>query len=139
MHGNIKSAFQKKGAPANLIIFCMNFEISLWMCTHRTDLRCFFTYHNMSAIAAFPNLHFTLCKNFLHLYIMKKSTISFLMLLLNGTDQPELCSQLRKPFFLCCLSLLSKQSRYICFLPGIPLQMPPADFFRSVFPHTYLL
>ena len=88
----------------SLIILFMYFKIALWMITYRTYFRCLSSYHNMPAVTAFPYFNFTLFKNFSSFNILKKCTISFLMVLLNLTYCPEFCCKLRESFFLRCFS-----------------------------------
>ena len=40
----------------------MYFKIALWMITYRTYFRRLSSYHNMSAVTAFPYLNFALFK-----------------------------------------------------------------------------
>ena len=53
-----------------LVIFSAYLKVSLWMTADRTNLRCAGSHHNVSAIAAFPNLYFTLFKYLCRLQIM---------------------------------------------------------------------
>ncbi len=65
-----------------------------------TDLRRLLADDNMSAVAAFPDLDLALFENLLHLDIFQQGAIAFLVVLFDLRDQTELCSQLRKAFFL---------------------------------------
>ena len=47
----------------HLVVFLMHLKIALWMCAHRTYFRCLRSNYDMSAITAFPYLHFTLFKH----------------------------------------------------------------------------
>ena len=58
----------------------MNLEISLRMRAYRTNFRCFLAYYDMTAVAAFPYLHFALLKYFLRFHIMKQSTVALFMM-----------------------------------------------------------
>ena len=62
----------------------MYFKIALWMITYRTYFRRLSSYHNMSAVTAFPYLNFTLFKYLCSFNILKKCTISFFMMLLTA-------------------------------------------------------
>ena len=63
------------------------------MITYRTYLRSLCSYHDMSAVTAFPYLNFALFKYLCSFNILKKCTISFLMVLLNLTYCPEFLLQ----------------------------------------------
>ena len=73
------------------------------MSAYRTHIRCLGTYHDMTAVAALPNLDLTLLEYFLHFYILEKCAVSFLMMLLDLTHHAELGSKLGKSFLFCCL------------------------------------
>ena len=80
----------------------MYFKIALWMITYRTYFRCLSSYHNMSAVTAFPYLNFALFKYLCSFNILKKCSISLLMVLLNLSYSPEFCCKLWESFFLSC-------------------------------------
>ena len=67
----------------SLIVLFTYFEITLWMVTYWTYLRCLCSYHNMSTVTAFPYLNFTLFKHLCSFNILKKCTISLFVVLLN--------------------------------------------------------
>ena len=92
------------GLVSLLIVLCADFKIALRMITYRTYIRSFCSYHNMSTVTAFPYLNFALFKYLCSFNILKKCTISFLMVLLNLTYCPEFCCKLRESFFLSCFS-----------------------------------
>ena len=50
----------------------MYFKIALWMITYRTYFRRLSSYHNMSAVTAFPYLNFTLFKHLCSFNILEK-------------------------------------------------------------------
>ncbi len=61
------------------------------MCTYRAFIRSISTDDDMSAVSAFPNLDFAFFENFLSFHVFKKCTVSFLVVLLYGSDTPEPC------------------------------------------------
>ena len=54
-----------------LIVFSVNFEISLRVITYRAYFRSCCTDNDMSAVAAFPYLDFALLEDFLCFYILE--------------------------------------------------------------------
>ena len=73
------------------------------MSTYRTYFRSGSSYHDMTAVAAFPYLYFTPGKYLLCLNIVKQCAIALLMMLLYSSNTAELGSKLREAFLLCCL------------------------------------
>ena len=49
------------------------------------NLRRFGTHHDMSAVAALPDLYLTLLENLLGLHILQQGAVTFLMVFLNGS------------------------------------------------------
>lgn len=58
------------------------------------------TYHNMTAVAAFPDLDLALFKDLGRFHIVQQRTVAFFMALLNGRYQAELGRQFREAFLL---------------------------------------
>src|SRR5574344_499384 len=86
-----------------LIILCQKFKVGLRMSACGADLRCFGSYYDVSAIAAFPYLYFAFLKNLCCLYILQQCAVALLMTLLNGSHKAEFGSQFLKTFFFRCL------------------------------------
>ena len=78
----------------SLIIFSVNFKVGLRMNAGGTQLRCLGTDDNVTAVTALPNLDFALLEDLGSLHILQQCTVALLMVLLNGSNQAELCSQL---------------------------------------------
>ena len=85
------------------VIFCMNLKIALGMIAGGANLRRFGAHHDVSAVPAFPNLHFALFKHFLALHIVQKDSVALFMMLFNSSNQPKTLGKLGKALFLCGL------------------------------------
>ncbi len=70
------------------------------MCTDRANFRSFRSYDYMSAVAAFPDLYFTLFKDLLRFNIVQKCSVALLMVLLNGRHSSELFSKFMESFLI---------------------------------------
>ena len=70
------------------------------MLTYRTYLRSFGSYNNMTTVTAFPHLNFTLLKYLFHFNVVKKSSISLLMSLLDGSYASELFGKFMETCFI---------------------------------------
>ena len=81
------------------------------MCACRTDFRCFCANCDMTAVTALPYFNFALFKNGSSLHIFKQCTVSFFMMLFNGSHKTELGGKLRKTFR--CTSCASLGEFYI--------------------------
>lgn len=81
-----------------LIIFCVNFKIYLRVIAHRTNLRSFYAYNNMTAVTALPNLDFTLFKNLFGFNVVKQCTVTFFVSFFYCSYHTELFSQFGKAF-----------------------------------------
>ena len=79
-----------------LIIFCMDLKEGLRMSAYRANLRSVCSDYDMTTVAAFPYLHFALCKYLCHLDVFEKGTITPFVMLLDGAYHAEFCSQLRE-------------------------------------------
>ena len=81
----------------------MNLKIALGMIAGGANLRRFGAHHDVSAVPAFPNLHFALFKHFLALHIVQKDSVALFMMLFNSSNQPKTLGKLGKALFLCGL------------------------------------
>ena len=59
-----------------LVVLFSYFKISLWMVAYRTDIRCFCSNYDMTAVSALPDLYAAFLKYLSGLHIIKKRTIS---------------------------------------------------------------
>ena len=82
----------------------MNFEISLGMIAGGAYIGSLSTDHDMTAVAAFPNLDLALGKDLSGFNVLKQSAVTLLVVLLDGGDKTELGSQLGEAFLLGGLS-----------------------------------
>ena len=82
----------------------MYFKIALWMIAYRAYLWSLCSDYNMSTVTAFPYLHFALLKHLSSFNVLKKCTISLLMVLFNFSYCSKFCCKIRETFFLCCFS-----------------------------------
>ena len=64
------------------------------MIAGRADLWRFLTDHNMTAVAALPQLDLALGKDLRHLHIAQQGAVALLMVLFNGGDQAETLGKL---------------------------------------------
>ena len=74
----------------------MDLKVTLRMIAGRTYLWSTHSNHNMTAVAAFPNLYLALCKYLCQLYIFKQCSVTLFMMFLNLCNQPKFSGQLRK-------------------------------------------
>ena len=104
------------------IIFSVDLEVALGMSAGGADLRSGSSYHDMSAVAALPNLDLALLEYLSGLNVVKKRAVSLLVMLLNvetaevfkkssvkvwecrncghivvGTEAPEVCPTCAHP------------------------------------------
>lgn len=49
---------------SELVVFCVDFKIALWVVADGANLGSFFAYNNVTAVTAFPNLDFAPFENF---------------------------------------------------------------------------
>ena len=89
------AARQHSGPFYILIIFRMNFKVSLGMRADRADFRRLFTYYNVTAVPAFPNLDRALLKYFLVLHVFQQGAIPLFMML-----KPSASAVLAKPSYI---------------------------------------
>lgn len=111
-----------------LIIFCVNFKICLRVIAHRTDLRSFYAYNDMTAVTALPNLNFTLFKNLFCFNVMKQCTITFFVSFFYCGYHTELFSQFGKAF----------DAKYVYLLRACDSPEKAVLKFSSVFVPEYL-
>ena len=64
----------------DLVVLSVHFEVALRVGADRADLRCLSADHDVSAVAAFPNLDFTLFEDFLHLDVLQKGSVALFVL-----------------------------------------------------------
>ena len=74
-----------------LIILCTYFKITLRMIAYRAYLWSLCSDYNMSTVTAFPYLHFALLKHLSSFNVLKKCTISLLMVLFNFSYCSKFC------------------------------------------------
>ena len=61
------------------IVLLANLKEALRMCANRAYAGCFLAHNEVTAVAALPHRHLTLCKYLLHFYIVKKCAVSLLV------------------------------------------------------------
>ena len=49
---------------SELVVFCVNFKIALWVVADGANLGSLFAYNNVTAVTAFPNFDFAPFENF---------------------------------------------------------------------------
>ena len=49
---------------SELVVFCVDFKIALWVVADGANLGSLFAYNNVTAVTAFPNLDFAPFENF---------------------------------------------------------------------------
>lgn len=91
------------------IIFSVDLEEALRMSAGRADLGRLGADDDMTAVAAFPNFDFGLCKHFRKLDVLEQRAIALFVMLFDGGDEAELCGKFGKPSF----SAVSANSLYI--------------------------
>ena len=79
-----------------LIVFRVDLKVALGMIAGRANLRRFFAYDDMTAVAALPDLDGTLGKDLGGFHIAQQRTVAFLVVLFNGCHQAEPFCQLRE-------------------------------------------
>ena len=100
-----------------LEIILVEFEISLWMCANRANLRSLGAHNDVSAIAAFPNLHFASFENFSSLHIVEECTVALFVAFFDGRYAAELLCEFRKTFLLRSLCKSCVHIRPLIVLP----------------------
>ena len=117
----------------SLVVFFMDLKVDLRICGCGAHLRCLGSYHNMTAVAAFPCLDLALFKDLSGFHILQYCMITRLAALLNSSDQIKLGSQ----------SLEALLISGICELGihVVPLVIPPPRLSRpsrTGYPHACL-
>ena len=79
-----------------LIVLGVNLKIALRMCAGGAKLGRIRSNNDMSAVAAFPNLDLTLCKDLCHLDVLQQGAVTLLVMLLDLGNQAEFCRKLRE-------------------------------------------
>ena len=72
-----------------LIVLGMNLEETLRVKTCRTYFRRLCSNHDMPAVSALPYLYFALLKYLCRFNVLQKGSVTFLMMFLDFSDQPE--------------------------------------------------
>ena len=81
-----------------LIVFSVDFEVSLGVCAGGAKLGSIGANHQVTAVAAFPDLDFALGEDLGGLHVLQQCAIALFVVLFNGSHHPELCSQLGEAF-----------------------------------------
>ena len=77
------------------------------MSAYRAHFRCLCAYYDVTAVSALPNLNFALSENFLSLNVLKESSVSLFVMLLDCAYHSELSCECRETL---CFSCLAKSS-----------------------------
>ena len=73
----------------SLIVFRVNFKVTLGMVAGRADLRCLLTDYDMTAVAALPHLDLALGKDLRRLYVAQQGAVAlFQWQRLDGSAAP---------------------------------------------------
>ena len=124
------------------IVLTVDFEVCLRVIAGRAYVGSLGSYDDVSAVSALPDLDFDLFEYGLGFHVLKESSVSLFVMLLDGSYLSELVSQFRETFF---FSGLGKAFVHVCPLEVLAvsscLQVSccVADTFQFFEPHFSVL